>query len=195
MDSTVHLANLLTLIAAIESVLVWWCELREDVLRLTVANRVNSLLKRQLNTVIITILPMCECLLIIWNSFFSNCTWMWMKLVLINVCAGCFRKASFLYFIGIVSQVQWLFKTCLFRTTRILLPAFSRSSHVKNFTLDKTVPSMTIQHRVTLHYMEFSWDFYPKRLTITAFNQEYKQRTTRIKKGTFLQENQTTEIP
>lgn len=37
--------------------------------------------------------------------------------------------------------------------------------------------------------------FYPKGLTISVFNHEYKLGTTRIKNEAFLQESQTTKVP
>jgi len=40
-----------------------------------------------------------------------------------------------------------------------------------------------------LHHISFSRRFYPKRLTISAFNQEYTLRTTRIQKVKFLQDD------
>jgi len=45
----------------------------------------------------------------------------------------------------------------------------------------------------TLHYMSFRRRCYPKRLTISAFNLEYKLRTTRIQKVTFPQHSRTTK--
>jgi len=57
--------------------------------------------------------------------------------------------------------------------------------------------SLQLKCLITLHYhyMSFSRRFYPKQLTINVFNHEYKLRTTRIKKVTFLKESQTTKVP
>jgi len=50
-------------------------------------------------------------------------------------------------------------------------------------------------HYITWHHMSFSRRFYPKRLTISAFNREYKLRTTRIQEVTFPQHSRTTKVP
>jgi len=53
--------------------------------------------------------------------------------------------------------------------------------------------SQSQKHYITLHHVSFSRRFYPKRLS--AFNLEYKLRTTRIQKVTFPQHSRTTKVP